>query len=1038
MKNLSVLKKYYIIATILIFVEIVNFFSLVNLKETIELISQESSILQDKLTKIQGIILLNFLSEMLLFILVIQLIYILTHYFVKPISNLLKNHSPNLEEFSKDLQNIIAGNNQIAESLKQSQERYSLAIEGSSSGVWDYNIKENNMFVSERFKEILGFKNDENFNPTFQIFQQLMHPDDYDMSRESLRNHLNNKEKYDVECRLKHKNGEYIYVQLRGQAMWSSETNDEGFEVATRIAGSMSIIQQRKLAEQKLLEKQEFLSLAFSATQDGIWHWNVADGDVWFSKRWKEMLGYQENEIQNNFESWEKLIHPEDAPTIFEKIKEFKEGTIKEFADIHRYISKKGEIVYILSKAVRKLNQNGAVVSIVGSHMDITRMQQVIDEAEAANQAKSEFLANMSHEIRTPMNGIIGMSDLVLKTELKPKQRYYADLIKKSANNLMEIINGILDFSKIEAGKLELEEVQFDMREAVEEVIDLLSIRAFDKNIQIFLQYDSNTANIVYGDLVRVKQIINNLVGNAIKFTSQGYILVSVKAGRKEKGKTIFEFGVEDTGVGIAENKRKSIFQKFSQEDSSTTRKFGGTGLGLAISKQLIEAMGGEIGVVSKVGFGSKFWFHIKLKAEAVELKEEFKEMQGTKILVIDNPTPNNVLIADILKPYDVQVQTVDEANVIKILKRANAEKQPFDMVILDYFSPNGVAEDLIKEIRSHSEMQNVKIVLLIAKNNKGNLSFYSKLGCQAYLIKPLQHVQFLQCLNAVRKAEIDPTGESKIVTKYIINSFASQNQEATQFLNSRILVAEDNFVNQEVISAIFNNLSCQISVASNGQEACEAVEKEDFDLIFMDCQMPVMDGFQAAEKISKMKKSIPIVALTANVLQEDKDKCLASGMCDFATKPVNEEQIIAIMKKWIIGKEETPQIQIATKQEPIKDGPINFQTLEHLEKIVKSKFKFLIEQYIKDTEINCNNISQMLKNKEKWDDESFATFKRSAHSSKSASGQVGALELSKIFAEIEMKAGKKDYADLDALAAKMESEFHDVKEVLTSYVGGK
>jgi PAS domain S-box-containing protein len=578
-----------------------------------------------------------------------------------------------------------------------------------------------------------------------------------------------------------------------------------------------------------------------------------------------------------------------------------------------------GEVIDMMTRCQRKdrsivdvelhtvrLMVNRKVEGTLFIYQDVSVRKRAEDEtlrakeaAETSNRAKSEFLANMSHEIRTPMNGIIGMTDLALETQLSQEQREFLGMVKSSADSLLALLNDILDFSKIEAGKLDFETIDFRLRDTVDDTIKALGLHAQQKGLELACHILPDVPDGLQGDPTRIRQIVINLLGNAIKFTSEGEVVIQVEIQDESEDEVVLHFAVRDTGIGIPLEKQQLIFEAFTQTDSSTTRKYGGTGLGLAISSRLVNKMGGKIWVESELDRGSTFHFTARFQLQKISSRKYAplgaEALRGLPVLVVDDNATNRRILQEMLLAWQMNPELTEAGpEALKILERANTEGTPFSLILLDAQMPGMDGFSVVERIKQDARLAKSVVIMLTSAGFRGDGARCRELGIQGYLTKPIKRSELLEAINVVLGLQTGAETSPSLVTLHSLRESRGR---------LRILLAEDNRVNQVLAVRLLEKRGHEVAVAGNGEEALEALDKQAFDLVLMDVQMPEMDGLQATAAIRKgeMKsgKHIPIIAMTAHAMAGDKERCLEVGMDDYITKPIRPEQLNDVLKRY-------------------------------------------------------------------------------------------------------------------------------------------
>jgi len=930
--------------------------------------------------------------------------------------------------------------------VQNSDEKYRILFEKSKDAIL---IIENGKFVdcNQATVDMLGYKNKTEF---LKIHPSELSPDKQADGKDSFT-------KANKMMGLALKNGSHLFewdhIRANGEVfpvevLLTTISNQEGNQ---KIHTIWRDITHRKKEEMIRQEEKETLSTILKSTPHGITLIDNHGKYLYVNSYFTKITGYTLQDIATK-EDWFKKAYPDkkyrkkvsqvwnsdNNHSYRGKYREFKirckDGQSK-YIEFRSTFLEDRKISVLTDITQKKQAQDELNQMNLALEKAIEQANMMAQKAEIANVAKSEFLANMSHEIRTPLNGVLGMTGLLLDTDLTNVQRQYANIVRNSGESLLTVINDILDFSKIEAGKLEMEVIDFDLRSLLDDFASMMSLRIQKKNLEFICAASPDVPALLRGDPGRLRQVFANLVGNAAKFTEKGEISVRSYLEKETPEEVKLLFSVKDTGIGIPEEKHDMLFQSFTQADTSTTRKFGGTGLGLTISKKLCEMMGGEIGLNSEVNKGSEFWFTACFKKQEESacpfMPVQISDMKEYHILVVDDNETNRDILQGQLGSWGCRVkEAVDGPDALHKFYQADNEKDPFQVAILDMQMPGMDGLSLGKVIKADDKLKSVHLIMMTSMGQAGDARLFEKAGFAAYLMKPVGHSDLFDCLSTIISGDSKSQQKKAIITRHTVREL--------QRKNIRILLAEDNITNQQVATGILKKFGFMgVKTVSNGIQAVKALEESSYNLVLMDVQMPEMDGFEATRKIRKIesesgKKRIPIIAMTAHAMKKDRDNCISAGMDDYVSKPIDPKFFLEVLKRWLPGK----------KAATDSDNPLDPEIIEGIDPRVFDK-DALMERVMGDTELAETVILSFLDDIPRQmdalikfiDQKGTEDAGKQGHQIKGAAGNVGANTLREIASDIETagKAGELDR--LIFLVPRLEEAFDQLKKVMEEMI---
>ena len=917
-----------------------------------------------------------------------------------------------------------------AEELRAAERRLQRASLWSLEGHWDLDIPRNTHWRSQSFQMLLGHEAHELVSTAAQARADT-HPQDVHAMFDALARQAERGSPIDFHARLLMADGGYRWFHLRGGA----ERDADGRLL--RIAGSARDVHAQKLAEDALREVRARFERAVHGTQDGLWEVDQSGEPrrCWLSPRFHELLGLADGELAEHPDALRALIHEDDL-ALFDTATRMQIDRGAALDLEVRMRTRVGGYRWFRLRGSPGLDAGGRVIRTSGSMQDVTdareareALVQATRAAQAASGAKSAFLATMSHEIRTPMNGIIGMTALLLDTVLGRVQREYAEAIRASANSLLAIINDILDFSKIEAGKLATEVLELDLRALAEDVAALVAVQATQKHLELILSVDPRLPARLRGDAQRIRQCLLNLLGNAIKFTAAGEVVLAVRTLAELEGALRVRFEVRDTGMGIEPGAGSELFEPFTQADSSMTRRYGGTGLGLSIVKRLVELMGGEVGVQSAPASGSTFWFELPLAVEGgVALPASPRIAHGERaLLVVPNATLRQVLVEELEREGFVVHAVASGSAGLEAAQQGLIADQPYDLLLIDEQLPDEQSLELLARLDAQVPAIGAPRVLLTRFDRKAEHARLCGLGFSACLAKPVRVRELRECLQRALVPDAQDSGASTLSAE--LRQAVAAMGLPRQF-TGRVLVVEDNSVNQKVAQKFLERLGCTVQLAGDGAEAVALCGLERFDLILMDMQMPVMDGTTATRTIRAREAGgprVPIVALTANVLAGQFQSCRDAGMDEVLTKPLDAGRLAEVLERFLGVRTPASSQQAAEAGPSLAPPPLDLARLHSLSGDDVVFMQELVATFRASTGALLAELRAGLAAADR------AALSRAAHKLKGASDNLGATRLRELAARVEAAATQDPVAVLACEVDAIAVELHELDQFLRS-----
>ena len=975
----------------------------------------------------------------------------------------------------------ITERKQIEEERRKSESSLAEAQRIAHMGNFEWDITADKLTWSDEVYRIYGFQPG-SVAPSYRKFMEVVHPEDRVLVKESIDAALYGHQPYEFSHRVVLPDGEERIVYRRGRVVFG----DEGEPLS--MFGTAQDITIQKRAEEEILDKSRSLA-GFSSNLKQLHRINTTnyeDQEELFSdylQTGREILGLDVGLISHiEGQSFTILAAESDIGLVPGMVLDLSETYCDEAVSTMRtsyssnvgkderlscrpaYLNFKlesfisapiwvgdeiyGTLNFSSIKARRPFTEEEReIVELVAqsigrsleAHQAEEELKKAKEAAEAANQAKSEFLANMSHEIRTPMNGVIGMTDLLLDTDLSEEQREYAETVGASGEALLRIINDILDFSKIEAGRVQLESMDFDLRETVEQVAGLFANLAHQKGLELASFIESDVPTALRGDPFRLRQIFTNLANNAIKFTESGEVILYARLVEEDREAAKIRFEVRDTGIGVTPEQQERLFSAFSQADASTTRRYGGTGLGLTICQRLVRLMGGEIGVDSEPGLhpGSTFWFTVPLKRQTVTASvapAPREDLRGLRLLIVDDNATNRKILHHQVTAWDIRNESAEGGpRALEMMQEAVSRGEHYDAAILDMQMPDMDGMELARKIKEDPDLADTKLVLLTSLIHRNLRQEAIEAGINVHLTKPVRQSELYDALATVMGSpHEEPPSASEEITSF-------EKPESGEKESYKILVAEDNPVNQRVAVRMLAKLDYEVDLASDGVEALELFLRSPYDAVLMDCQMPELDGYETTAEIRRHEQEgthVPIIAMTANALQGDRERAIEAGMDDYLSKPVQADQLDEVLRRWIQpSKPLASPVSNDSNSASSAPGPLDLAVFEGLRELQEDGepdlLAELVEMFLEDAASRINSLREAV---ERDDAEAVEGI---GHSLKGSCGNMGVREMQRLSAALQDAGAAGDLSEATGLIQGLQEELERARPALAEVSSG-